>query len=142
MVNRWQPPNLDTRFHIDMEWWENSGRDIRVYIRDLLCDDCREHYADNFQELEKIDWVDELTGEVSVVDGLWHCLRTCCSQKPGYIGETTPIVDAVFRTLLANGNKPMSVRELHAALDRRPARTLLRILTGGQVYMGIRPYRD
>lgn len=142
MVNRWQAPNLDTRFHIDMDWWANSGRDIRVYIRDLLCDDCREHYADSFQEVEKVDWIDEMTGQVSVVDGLWHCLRTCCSKKPGYISETTPIVDAVFRTLLANGNKPMSVKELHAVVGRRPARTLLRILTGGQVYMGIRPYRD
>jgi len=142
MANRWQPPNLDTRFHIDMDWWENSGRDIRVYIRDLLCDDCREQYADSFRELEKIDWIDELTGEIAVVDGLWHCLRTCCSHKAGYIADTTPIVDAVFRTLLANGNKPLSVQELHASLGRRPARTLLRILTGGQVYMGIRPYRD
>ncbi|MBC7239451.1 MAG: hypothetical protein H5T71_05065, partial [Chloroflexi bacterium] len=73
------------------------------------------------------------------IDSLWHSLRTCCSKRPNYITPNMPIVEAVFRTFLANGNKPLSVNELYELLDRRPPQVLLRILTAGPVYMGIRP---
>ncbi|MHB0856334.1 MAG: hypothetical protein ACYC5M_02045 [Anaerolineae bacterium] len=138
MASRWHRPTVETKFHIDMEWWRANKRDIRVYVREALCDECREQY-ESFMDVGEIDWVDEDTGEVSRVDGLWESLRTCCSGKPSYINPSTPIVESVFRTFLANGNKPLSIRELYELLDRRPPETLLRMLTGGQVYLGIRP---
>jgi hypothetical protein len=138
MTLRWQRPTVDTKFHIDTRWWDENGRDIRVYMREALCDECRAEF-EAFREMAEIDYVDEETGEVRRVDGLVHTLSTCCSVKPSYITPSTPVIDAVFRTFLANGNKPLSVRELYEILDRRPPATLLRILTGGKVYMGIRP---
>jgi len=141
MAVKWQRPTVDTRFHIDMDWWEENNRDIRVYMRDMLCPECRVNYAEGASQGE-IDWVDEQTGEVRRVDGLWHTLRTCCSQRPAFITPHTPVIEAVFRTFLANGNKPLSVQELYELLDRRPPQTLLRILTAGPVYMGIRPVRS
>lgn len=139
---RWQRPTVDTPFHIDQGWWEETNRDVRVHIRDALCAECQAEYADSFLNVRETDWVDDETGEVTRVDGLWHSLRTCCSLKPDYIAPNTPVVDAIFRTFLANGNKPLSVAELYELLDRRPPRTLLRILTAGSVYMGIRPIRQ
>ena len=141
MALKWQRPTVDTAFHIDMSWWQDKNRDIHVHMRDLLCAECQGEYADTALDLAEIDWVDEQTGEVSRVDGLMHALRTCCSLRPDYITPGTPIIDAVFRTFLANGNKPLSVLELYERLDRRPPRALLRILTTGPVYMGIRPVR-
>jgi hypothetical protein len=47
-------------------------------------------------------------------------------------------VEAVFRLFLSNGNIPMSSEELGARLNRPPA-TILRTLTAGRVYKGIRP---
>ncbi|OGO05697.1 MAG: hypothetical protein A2Y73_01530 [Chloroflexi bacterium RBG_13_56_8] len=138
MAGRWHRPTVDTKFHIDMDWWEKNNRDIHVYIWEVLCEECRAGYED-YQVPAEVDWVDGETGEVSRVDGLWHCLRACCSLKADYISPATPVVDAVFRTFLANGNKPLSGNELYELLDRRPPATLLRILTGGSVYMGIRP---
>lgn len=137
MAARWHRPTVDTKFHIDMRWWEESNRNIRVYMREALCDECRNDFDGG--DAGEIDWVDEQTGEVTRVDGLVHALRTCCSMKPGYITPSTPIIDAVFRTFLANGNRPLSVRELYELLDRRPPEVLLRMLTAGQIYMGIRP---
>jgi len=137
----WRRPTIETKFHIDMSWWEGHGRDIRVFMRDMLCDACAQALPEDVSELEDVDWVDEETAEVHRVDALWHSLRTCCSTKPEYINPSTPIVDAVFLTFLANGNQPLSIQELYELLDRRPPRTLLRILTGDQVYMGIRPVR-
>ncbi|MGC9360975.1 MAG: hypothetical protein ACP5G7_11500, partial [Anaerolineae bacterium] len=86
-----------------------------------------------------IDWVDESTGEVRRVDGLWHALNTCCSTRADYITPSTPIIESIFRTFLANGNTPLSIRELYELLDRRPPETILRMLTAGKVYLGIRP---
>lgn len=138
MALTWQRPTVETKFHIDMEWWEENHRDIRVYILDMLCPECRLAHptVDNTSE---VDWVDEETGEVTRVDSLWHSLRTCCSKRPNYITPDMPIIEAVFRTFLANGNKPLSVKELYELLDRRPPEVILRILTAGTIYMGIRP---
>jgi len=136
MVARYQRPTVDTKFHIDMRWWEANDLNIRVYMREALCDDCRNDFEN--ADSGEIDWVDGQTGEVTRVDGLVHALRTCCSMKPSYITPSTPIVDAVFRTFLANGNQPLSVRELYELLDRRPPEVLLRTLTAGPIYMGIR----
>ncbi len=137
----WFRPTVDTKFHIDMAWWqEEQGRDIRVYMREALCTECSEDLA-HLDELQEVDWIDEETAEVTRVDALWHSLRTCCSLKRDYITPSTPVIDAVFRTFLANGNKPLSIQELYELLDRRPPKVLLRILTGGKIYMGIRPVR-
>jgi hypothetical protein len=136
MGARYYRSTVDTKFHIDMRWWEESERNIRVYMREALCDECRNDF--DGANTGEIDWVDEQTGEVTRVDGLVHALRTCCSVKSGYITPSTPIIDAMFRTFLANGNKPLSVRELYELLDRRPPEVLLRMLTAGPVYMGIR----
>ena len=138
MALRWQRPTVKTEFHIDLDWWRQQNRDVRVYMREALCAECRGDYAD-YGDLGEVDWVDEVTGEVRRVDGLAQEIRTCCSLKADYISPSTPIVDAIFRTFLANGNRPLSINELYEILDRRPPATLLRILTAGRVYMGIRP---
>jgi biotin operon repressor len=49
------------------------------------------------------------------------------------------MVEAIFRLLLANGNTPMSAEQLAARLNR-PAETILKTITGGRVYKGLRPY--
>ncbi len=140
MAAKWQRPTVDTKFHIDVTWWQENNRDMRVYVREALCDECREAYKD-YPDIGEIDAIDPQTGEVSREDGLMHVLRTCCSLKPDYITPTTPVVGAIFRTFLANGNQPLSVNELYELLDRRPPATILRMLTAGTVYMGIRPVR-
>ncbi|NLT74189.1 MAG: hypothetical protein GXX94_08375 [Chloroflexi bacterium] len=141
MALRWQRPTLDTRFYIDMSWWKDQGRDIRVYLRDLLCEDCRSSYASLALD-QTIDSVDPETGEVRQVDPIWDSLLTCCSKRPDYITSTTPIVDGVFRVFVANGNAPLTVREIHEQVNHRTPEVILRTLTAGEVYLGIRPYRE
>ncbi|NLG26633.1 MAG: hypothetical protein GX557_01900 [Chloroflexi bacterium] len=140
MAAKWQRPTVDTKFHIDTTWWTENHRDMRVYVREALCDECRDAYK-SYENVGEIDAIDDVTGEVRRVDGLMHTLRTCCSLKPDYISPNTTVIDAIFRTFLANGNQPLSVNELYALLDRRPPATILRLLTAGTVYMGIRPVR-
>lgn len=135
---RWLRPTVDTKFHIDLDWWHKQNRDISVFLKQSLCEECHSVY-EQVQEFGKVDSVDPETGEVRREDALWSALRTCCSTKPGYITESTPIIDGIFLTFVANGNEPLSPNELYEHLNRRSPETILRMLTGGQVYLGIRP---
>lgn len=129
---------VETKLHIDPEWWEEQGRDLRLSMYDRLCDDCRLLYS-SYGDVEDVDWIDDETAEVTRVDALSHTLRTCCSTKPDYITEDMPFVEAVFRVFLANGNTPLSSLELHQMLDRRPPDIILRMLTKARIYNGIKP---
>ncbi len=135
----WIRPTVNTKFHIDFDWWTEQGRNFRLQLRSHLCADCRASLG-NYLEAELIDWIDENTGEVTRVDGLWHALRTCCSTKPDYINDLTPLMTAVFRTFLANGNEPLTPVELSERLHR-PADTILRTIAGPRIYEGIRPLK-
>jgi len=130
-------PTLDTPFHISLDWWERAGRDFRIELRAHLCPEHRAVYADHF-DTEEIDWVDERTAEVTRVDGLQHIIREHCSRQPGYLGDEVSLVDAVFRVFLANGNRPLTCREL-ADITGKPAEKILRTLSGVNIYKGLRP---
>ena len=60
------------------------------------------------------------------------------AEDPNFINPHTSLVDSIFRVFLANGNLAMSPREL-AEETERSAATILKTLSGGQVYKGIRP---
>ena len=135
---RWIKPDLETKFHIDFDWWEKEGRDLRVYLQSHLCPECKVIYA-NHRGTAEVDWIDSNTAEVMRVDALWQSLRTHCSQRPDFITENTPLTHAVFRAFLANGNEPLSVVELHEILGRHTVETILRTLGSRKIYKGIRP---
>ncbi len=56
-------PTLETKFHIDYEWWERDERELRVYLLSHLAPEQREFFMQN-QETEEIDWIDPVTAEV------------------------------------------------------------------------------
>jgi hypothetical protein len=134
----WKRPSLDTKFCIDYDWWENTGRDIRVAVRGQLCPDCQARYPDH-RNTEAVDWVDPDTAEVVRGDALMQCLRSECAQKPDFLSRTNPLITNVFRLFLLNGNQPLSPVELHEQISWTSAETILRTLSGGTVYMGLRP---
>ena len=134
---RYVKPTLDTKFHIDLYWWEEKGRNLRVHLQAQLCPECRAKHAGS--PPEEIDWVSLETGEVRRVDMLWYVIRTHCSQQPDYISEQTPLTTAVFRIFIANDNTPLTPSGLHQVLGRRSPSLILRTIGGHQVFMGVRP---
>jgi hypothetical protein len=130
-------PTLDTPFHIDFAWWTQYDNNWRVFLHDYLCPEHQEKFA-NLDENYTIDWVDPETAEISALDGLQHTLMSHCALQPGFVDNHTTLVDAVFRVMLSNGNKAMSPKELASKIDR-PAETILRTLTGPQIFKGLRP---
>lgn len=130
-------PTVATPFHIDFEWWQKNERDWHVYLRSLLCAEHQAAFA-NAEEGQMIDWVDPVTAEVKPVEGVQNTLMSHCVKQPDFLTDQTAMVEAVFRLFLTNGNVPMSSEELGGRLNR-PAMTILRTLTAGRVYKGIRP---
>ena len=130
-------PTVQTPFHIDFDWWKNHDNNWRVYLLSYVC---AEHQAvfQNTSESTSVDWVDPKTAEVHTVDGLQHVLINHCARQSGFVTGHTTLVDAVFRVLLANGNEPLSPEELAHEVNKS-ADTILRTLSGSQVYKGIRP---
>lgn len=133
-------PTLQTKFHIDFDWWQKNDRDWRVYLRSNLCPEHQETFSD-FKVNQQVDWIDPETAEVQRVDGLQHVLISHCAKQPGFITQHSAIVDATFRIFLANGNTPMTAVELGERLGK-PATTILRTFSGMRVYKGIRPSID
>ena len=133
-------PTLNTPYHIDFKWWGKNDRDWRVYLRNYLCEEHREAFA-NMDFDETVDWVDPDTAEVQSVDGLQHILIAHCAQQDSFFTERATLVDSVFRLFLANGNSPMTPAELAEKLGRQPD-MILRTLSGMRVYRGLRPYLD
>jgi hypothetical protein len=129
-------PNIETPFHIDFEWWRQNENDWHVHLRSLLCDMHQDLYS-TIETGQLLDHVDPVTAEVRQIDGLLHVLITHCAQQPDFLNAHTALVDAVFRVLLANGNKPMTSIELAERLGKSPD-IILKTLSGPRVYKGIR----
>ncbi len=130
-------PTLDTKFHIDFQWWEKEDRDWEVYLRSHLCPQHQATYAD-MDPAAMVDYVDPATAEVTRLPGIQHIVITHCARQPDYVTPQTSLVHAVFRVFLANGNTPLSPNELGERLGRQ-APTILRTLSAQRVYKGIRP---
>jgi hypothetical protein len=130
-------PSITTPFCIDFEWWRQHDNDSRIYLQSCLCPEHQETFSKIDTDI-KVDWVDPQTAEVQLVDGLQHVLMSHCAQLPGFLTNRTSLVDTVFRVFLANGNLPLTPEDLSKQIDR-PAETILRTLTGPQIYKGLHP---
>jgi hypothetical protein len=128
---------VDTKFHIDYDWWQTSGRNFRLYLLEQLCDECKQRFATH-RETETVDWVNPETGEVIAADALMQCLKSMCAEKPDFIDARVPLTAAVFRIFLINGNTPLSPQELHAIITWKLPETILSTLSGRTTYLGIR----
>jgi hypothetical protein len=107
-----------------------------------LCETHRQEFAASSDADDPgQDWIDPVSGQVTRVGGLTYALLTHCSQQPDYITERTSLVDAVFRILLAAGNRPMTPVEMAERTGRSPD-TVLRTLSGKTIYKGLRPVLD
>jgi hypothetical protein len=133
-------PTVDTPFQINFEWWKQYDNNWRIYLYSCLCGEHQKAFENKDNSLY-IDIVDPQTAEVFSVDGLQHILMAHCAQLPEFITPNTALVDAVFRTLLANGNSPTTPRELAESLGKTDT-TILRTLAGHVVYKGIRPVQE
>lgn len=129
-------PTLDTKYHIDFGWWDKSSEDLRMYLLSHLLPEQRERLSQTDEE-RTVDYIDPDTGEVMQLDELGLAIQIA-AEDPNFINPQTSLVDSIFRVFLANGNVPLSPHELEERTGRS-AQTILKTLSGSQVYKGIRP---
>lgn len=129
-------PTIDTLYHIDYSWWDRSGEDLRTYLVSHLPPDQREQ-LNQATENHVVDYVDPDTGEVFQLTELNLAIQEAAKDHD-FINPHTSVVDSIFRVFLANGNEPQSPRNLAERIGR-PASLILKTLSGGRVYKGIRP---
>ncbi len=130
-------PNVETKFYIDYEWWEQSRDDLQIYLLTHLTPEQQQSLEHRNLD-EEFDFVDPETGEVFQVDTLRLAIRES-AKRDDFISGHIGLIDSVFRALLVNGNKPLSALEL-AEATRRNAATILKTIGGVRIYRGIRPH--
>lgn len=131
-------PTIQTPYHIDFDWWSQNERNWRIHLLNYLSPDHRQAFSEGHNH-DLFDVIDAQTAEVRQVDGLRYLLMSVYAQQAGFITESSSLVESIFRLLLANGNQPMTPFEIGAHLNR-PAETILQMLSGKQIYRGLRPY--
>lgn len=129
-------PTLDTKFHVDYEWWERENNDLRAYMLTHLPPEVREKFGESSQD-KVVDYIDPETGEVFRLDELGLAIQEA-AKRDDFLNPQTSLVDCVFRVFLANGNIPRTPKELEEDTGR-DAKTILKTFGGITVYRGIRP---
>ena len=117
---------------IDLDWFQQNNRSFSALAQSCLCPKC---------------W-QRLTGEISAAD-LVTTIKDCCSKTPGFITGKLPILESIFRLLLASGNQPHDLEELGRQLSdwrggdtyRTSAEILSRLLISDRYY-GLRQVQD
>lgn len=125
----------ESRWCIDFDWFERSNRSLIILVMNCLCPGCLEGLKSNMKP-------------ASVTD-LLSTINNCCSQTPKFINSRSPVLEAVFRLFLINGNQPLGLeelgRELRTRLEgdtyRTSPQTLSRLLSRDRYY-GLRQVQD
>jgi hypothetical protein len=125
-----------TLFHIDTEWFERTGRDLREEMHNAICDECRALYPTP-ADARVVDRVNPKTAEITRMDSLWECLADHCGHLPGFITPVMPLTAAMFRAFLANNNKPLTPEQLHKRIGKSNAVAILRVLMGAEIENGV-----
>lgn len=144
-----------TRYFIDPRWYQGQGRSFPVVAQARFCRSCQNRIGTETEEQSPT--IDPRTGRVvfesrKVPFGAnpSSVIRACCSKERDYITPETPVLEAVFRVLLANGNQPSSLESLREQLgywiplNSRPhgySTDLMRRLIEADDHYGIREFQ-
>ncbi|MFC1892506.1 hypothetical protein ACFLYR_00485 [Chloroflexota bacterium] len=90
------------RWFIDLDWFPENSSSFFILVRSRLCFACRERLGDTPGEIP----ADEMVATIS----------KCCSKTAGFINGELPIMESIFRILVANGNQPLYPEELSLQL--------------------------
>lgn len=135
---KYKQPTINTKFHLDFNWWQKSNKKFRAELLNHLCQGVNAlMHEDNQGDL--IDWVNPNTGEVFKIDPLWHTIRKQCVHDDEFITEYTPIATAVFRAFMVNNNTPLTPLELYNIIQKQSPEIILQTVGGRVIHQGIRP---
>ena len=102
------PQEEEPFYAVDVKSFEASGRSYAYALYSRLCwrDGC---------PLSTGDGKPAPFSQASLTD-YSKALASHCSREPDYLLPGTPITEAVFRLLISNGNRPVTLPEVQAGL--------------------------
>ncbi|MBI3964279.1 MAG: hypothetical protein HY329_01485 [Chloroflexi bacterium] len=113
----------ERRYAIDLDWYERRGRSFRAMAETRYCGACRGKIGSSATEQQPT--IDPETGravfddrEQAFGDDPFAVIRQCCSLSRDYITADTPVLEAVFRVFLANGNQPSTLKSVQEQLEQ------------------------
>lgn len=118
----------ETKWNVNLDWLKENRRSFSALAQRSICDKCR-------KKLKAVK------GEIPA-DKLIASLKSCCSKEKGYVRGELPIMENIFRLVMAGGNEPISLTELGEQLRKNgsgtPGKTspeiLHRLLTKDRFY--------
>lgn len=99
------PESTKTQWSIDMEWFEKNNRSLPDLARRGLCSKCVEKLAKKKKKAETPD--------------ILAAIKDCCGKTPEFVTGKMPLLESIFRIMLANGNEPMNDQEISKQLGER-----------------------
>ncbi|NQW16488.1 MAG: hypothetical protein HQ478_03285 [Chloroflexi bacterium] len=94
-----KPTGPPRKYQIDFKALEASGRSAAFVVLGRCCWQCQ----------SVIEEQPELAGDLKY---LMKQITTDCSQRADYLLPGTPLTEAVFRLMVATGNKPLTIQEI------------------------------
>jgi len=120
-----------SKFYIDLGYWEQTGRNFREELYDLLCDECKQQFT--LDQVQIVDHVDPQTGQVVRMDAMLDCASTTCADSDDFINNKMPMTRAIFRAFIAAGNAPQSAEEIYARVKKGNPNVILKELLSQQM---------
>ncbi len=146
----------EARYFVDPQWYDEHGMVFTAVAQGRLCSSCTAKLGTSVEERYPV--IDPKTKRVTFeyrrapyADKPLPIIRDCCSRARDYITSETPLLEAVFRVFLANGNQPMSVAavrehlltflpEMAALRSDYPVELLERLIRSDNAY-GLREHK-
>jgi hypothetical protein len=140
----------DERYFIDSDWYEQNGLSFNDVMLERMCSQCQRRIGEEVEERYPV--LDKRTKKVTyelrrIQYGARPVavIRDCCARKSGFITPDMPVLEAIFRMLLANGNQPMPLEHIRDQLREwcptgrcqwllLPPETIKRIVDNDQFY--------
>ena len=108
-------------YFIDGEWFESHDLSFTDVVQARMCPQCQDRLNEEVEERYPV--ADRRTGRVTYEvrrtkygSRPMAVIRDCCARKSGYVTPEMPVLEAIFRILLANANQPMPLQHIREQL--------------------------
>lgn len=114
-------PQSEERYMINVDWYDQNNISFTDVVHARMCAQCQARLGEETEERYPV--ADRRTRRVTYeVRRVKYgsrplpIIRDCCSRRSGYITPDMPVLEAVFRILLANANQPMPLEHIRDQL--------------------------
>lgn len=119
-----QEVNAPDLYALDEAWLDAQGRNLASLIMDRLCPEARARIGEVREERTattdasgQVVFAAQRTTLGTDSGSLMRLLAESCADTPGYRNARLPVMEMVFRILLANQNQPMATDDILQQLE-------------------------